>query len=77
MRYVQPKSELPAFPGCTVVGHEHELTYLETVEQDGTKQLAYRLECPTGKYRFFFIPSVWDARKTMARQPQPRWGWRD
>ena len=73
--YTQSPTELPELPTCTVKGHSHNLLYLETVEQDGTGSRAYRLECPTGKYRFFYIPSVWEQHHTMARQSEPRWGW--
>ena len=68
---------LPVFPPCQVRGHDHPLAYLWTVVQDGTGQRARMLECPTGRYRFFFIEAVWERIGQMARFTRPRYGWKD
>lgn len=68
---------LPDFPRCTVKGHEHGLTYNRTVVQGPTGKKAYELECPSGRYRFLFIETVWAEHGKMARYSRPRYGWRN
>jgi hypothetical protein len=65
----------PSFPACQVKGHDHPLTAVFTVTQQGTGQVAYMLECPTGRYRFFYIDEVWQRLHTMMRHARPRYGW--
>jgi hypothetical protein len=65
------------FPPCQVKGHDHELKVIREVAQQGTGNKAFVLECPTGKYRYFYIESVWCLLGQMARLDRPRWGWKD
>jgi hypothetical protein len=75
MRITEPPATRPAFPRCTVRGHDHPLDYLFTIVQDGTGTPARILQCPGGAYRFFHLAAVWAATATMFRYTRPRWGW--
>jgi hypothetical protein len=59
---------------CTVKGHDHRLLYVETVVQDTTGLMARLLECPNGRYRFFYLRGV-SEKYGMMRTARPRWGW--
>lgn len=72
----EPAGMHPPFPPCLVRGHTHPLGYLYTVVQDGTGQRARMLECPSGRYRFFFIEEAYARTGRMIRYTQPRWGWK-
>lgn len=62
---------------CPINGHTHLLEYLYSLEQDNTRAVAHKLECPTGRYRFLLIPEVYKAKGVMARYNRPRFGWPD
>lgn len=71
-------SDQPVFPSCPVRGHdEHALSLNRILTQDGTGAKGYELECPTGRYRFLFLPPVWERMHAMARYSRPRFGWKD
>lgn len=64
------------FPPCPVRGHDgHELTLVSEHVQDGTGQRAYMIACPGGRYRFFYIPVVFERVGSMVRFTRPRHGW--
>jgi len=66
------------FPPCQVKGHdEHSLTFIKEHTQALTGAKAYTLECPTGMYRYFYIPTVWENLHKMARMSKPQWGWKE
>jgi len=64
----------PTFPKCTVRGHDHELVVLMSITPPNGST-GWSLECPTGKYRFLYIESVWKSLGKMHRRSEPRWGW--
>ena len=73
------KVEVPTLL-CPIRTHNHVLTLLATITQDGTGATAWTFECPSGLWRFFIVaevyardPSVIQSKHIRFARPQRGW----